>query len=460
MDDNMKRKQELESALKEYLSQAEMHPMSDAWKLPFSGDYALVFGLTQFYAEDDPDEAYCYLAPEADERKPMRKVDSLFESLVSPATVRNSLQSPLLFTDQNTEFIFPFETDEQEQQYLDKIYEMLNYHSKKQYDALVPMYQLECAEGIEFPLANGVLCSGGERSRLASIANGKRSHVKDSDRKQINLCSFLKIPVTGDNASRLEQVEYEADRALQVLRFIYPWLEKDGKTYNPAHAVSMWKHSDRVICYDRSSSTSDNASWHGEMPNGISAGRQISAELLNDANKYYYLDSMNYHFQNQDLNQVSRRFCRAFNFYDIATRISDADVALTNFAICVDILLPPGKGWELTDCLISLIDKGGIYGGKMTLNEQLPDPAETKWQERVKLTVSDYKAFYIVRNMVVHGNTMKDSASDMQVKKARQIAHNAIRAYAKLSRVFNWQSDKEAKQWFKQPCKPAEMKTP
>ena len=46
MEENMKRKQKLESAIKEYLSQAEMHPMSDAWELAHTGDCVMIFGLS------------------------------------------------------------------------------------------------------------------------------------------------------------------------------------------------------------------------------------------------------------------------------------------------------------------------------------------------------------------------------------------------------------------------------
>ena len=453
MEDDMKRKQELRSAINEYLSRAEIYPMPDSWELAHTGDYVLVFGLSPFNQLDDP-ETYCFLAPEVAERKLMDKVDSLFDSLVSSTTVRKTIQNAITAIDQNSQFIFPFETDEQEQQYHDAIYELLNPYYESRCDTLVPMYQLECAYGVDFPLANAVLYSGGSRSQLATIANNDDYHFRDTDSQRIENCSFLRFPVPGDPTSRLEQVEYEAERALQVLRFIYPWFEKDGKSYNSAHGVSTWKHSWRVIVYDRTPETRYWSPWNAAKPNGIHGTQRISAELLNDAKKYYYLDSINYHFQNHDLNLVSRRFCRAFKYYDIASQTSDADVALANFIICVDILLPSGKAEELTSYLISLIDKGNLYEGKMTLDEQLSNPDKTEWPERVSLSVSDYKAFYIIRDKVVHGNTMSDAISDMQVKKSRQIAKNAICAYAKLSRAFQWENDKEAKNWFKSPCKP------
>ena len=250
------RKQEFALALKEYLYHAELYPSHEAFPKTKTGELIFVFGTSSFSKQDDPDKCYFLVLAEA-EQKLMDKVDILFNSQVSPATVRSSLQRAINVIHENSTFVFPFETDEQEQQYLDKIYELLNFHYERRYDAIVPMYQLECASGVEFPLANAVLYSDGTRSRLATIANNDANHFQDADRQQIELCSYLSFRVRGDNDSRLKQVEYEVERALQVLRFIYPWFEKDSKLYNPSHSVSMWKHSNRVIVYPRTSETND-----------------------------------------------------------------------------------------------------------------------------------------------------------------------------------------------------------
>ena len=51
MQENKNRKQELESAIKEYLSRAEMYPMSDSWELAQTGDYVMVFGMSPFISK-------------------------------------------------------------------------------------------------------------------------------------------------------------------------------------------------------------------------------------------------------------------------------------------------------------------------------------------------------------------------------------------------------------------------
>lgn len=453
MEDTLKRKQQLESATKEYLSHVKMLRLSDAVKLVNSGDCVWIFGITPVYEQDDPD-AYYPLAPAATEQNFLDRIDGLFDSQIKASTVRSTIHIATFLTSPDSQFKFPFETDKREQLYHDKIYDLLSPHHEYRCDALVPVYQLECASEVEFPLANAVLHSGGSQSLLAETLNNDAATLFEDDKRRIENCSFLRFPVTGDSPSRLEQIEYEAERALQVLRFIYPWFEKEGKAYNPAHGVTTLKQSRHVIVYHRTSETGDWSPWHSAIPNGIYGTQRINAQFLKYARKVRGLDDINWHFKKHDLNPVSRRFCRAFKYYDIASQTSDADVALTNFTICVDMLLPKGKARELTEYLISLIVNGDLYEGKMTLNDQFLDPEKTGWPERIRLTVRDYKEYYIIRNKVVHGNTMSDIVSDMHVKKSRQIASNAIRAYAKLSRAFNWQCDKEAKNWFKSPCKP------
>lgn len=436
--------------------------MPDSWKLAETAEYVMPFGVTPFYTQDDP-ESYCFLAPEEAERKLMDKVDSLFDSLVRPATVRKSLQRVISSTVQDSEFVFPFETDEEEQQYLDKIYELLNPYFDSRCNALVPLYQLKCAYGVEFPLAKAILYAGGSGSQLATTSNDDDNHFKDSDSQQIENCSFLKFPVTGDPACRLEQVEREVERALQVLRFTTPWFENDKKTYNPAHGVSMWKRSDRVIAYERTPETRVWSPWYAEIPNGIFGARNITAETVTYFQKVRGLDDLNYHIKNSDSNPVSQRISRALGFYDTAAQTSIGQVAFSNFVVSIDILLPAknAKFTVLTGYLRSLVEHGRFYTGEMNLDAELADPELTKWPERVRLTTADFRDFYTTRGQILHGNEeerYKTKISNVQLKKARQIAHNAIRAYAYLARAFNWQSDKEAKDWFKDPCKPPEMK--
>ena len=458
MNTNLERKQELEFALKQYLGQAEMHPFSSYRQLAKTGDYALVFGWSSFKKQCDP-ESYYFLVPEEAEQKLIEKVDNLFDSQIRAATIRNSLRGAMTVFGQEDEFIFPFENDKQEEQYHDRFYELLKSHYESRYDAFVPMYQVECAAGVEFPLASAVLHSGGVHSQLASIANNAEKNMNDAYREQIEHCSYLKFPVTGDPASRLEQVERETERALQVLRFIYPWLERDAKAYNPAHGVSMWKHSWRVLVYGCPHSEYLQRVIDGEIPNAIFGTHKLTSKFLKYAQEIGGLCDINFHIQNARSNYVSKRIVRALTFYDTASQSSDYQVAFSNFIISVDILLPAKNVSRsvLTGFLKSLIEHGKFYTGEMRLSDDLGDPETTPWPERVRLTTEDFEDFYRTRGQILHGNEeerYKVKISKLKVKKARQIAHNAIRAYAYLARSLNWQIDKVALKWFKSPHSP------
>ncbi len=442
--DSKKQKQELGAAIKQYLSQAEMHPIQEALELTKFGDFAFVFGM------EDKDLIY-FLVPADAELKLMGKIDKIFNSQVGPRTVRSQLNRTVEEIGE-----FPFSTNEKEEKFNDKLFKLLNFHFERQYDAIVPLYQIECS--VKFPLANAVLHPSGSQSELSQIANDATNSFRDDDKAQIENCSFLKFRVTGDNDSRLKQVDEETQQALQVLRYIYPWSERDGKAYNVSHGVSMWKQSWRTILFQSASSKDSSVPWSSGIPPGIL--HPLSEEIFSYANEWLSLDEVNFHFGNRGRNTVSQRFCRAFQYFDIASQSAEADIALANYIICIDILLPSGNAEELTENLMPLIEKGGRYEGKMILNEDLSDPNSTEWAERVRLTVSKYKDFYNIRNKVVHGNTMRDAVSHSDVKQARQIAKSAIRAYAHLARAFNWQTDKEAKDWFKNPCKPPEKNSP
>ena len=50
----MVRKQELDLAIKEYLSRAEIHPLVEALDFTKTGEYVFVFGMSSFSKQDDP----------------------------------------------------------------------------------------------------------------------------------------------------------------------------------------------------------------------------------------------------------------------------------------------------------------------------------------------------------------------------------------------------------------------
>ena len=217
----------------------------------------------------------------------------------------------------------------------------------------------------------------------------------------------------------------------------------------------MWKHSSRVIVYNRCSSKNNRAGGSREVPNGVDGVRKLDMEMLNYAKDFRGLDDINHHFALLDHNEVSQRIVRALNFYDTATLAINNDVCFGSFVISVDILMPPGRAIELTGNLETLIKHAKYYVGKMTSGDQLGDGESAAWSELVRLTTVDFKRYYIARGKILHGNLQSSySLSDADLKHVREIAHNAIRAYAYLARAFDWKCDKEAHNWFKSPHSP------
>ena len=75
-----------------------------------------------------------YLAPEEAERKLMNQVDSLFDSQVSPATVRSSLQSAInaIHVDiQDLCFHLSTRIEQEQHHITSTIYELLNFHHER-----------------------------------------------------------------------------------------------------------------------------------------------------------------------------------------------------------------------------------------------------------------------------------------------------------------------------------------
>lgn len=88
----------------------------------------------------------------------------------------------------------------------------------------------------------------------------------------------------------------------------------------------------------------------------------------------------------------------------------------------------------------------------MESNQELADPDTTPWPERVELTLADFTGFYRMRGQIVHGSDVEGSElSSARLKKAREIAHSSLLAYSYLARVFEWKTDRQAKDWFKSP---------
>lgn len=448
--DSKKQKQELGAAIKQYLSQAEMHPIQEALELTKFGDFAFVFGMSVFIEEEDKDLVY-FLVPADAELKLMGKIDKIFNSQVGPRTVRSQLNRTVEEIGE-----FPFSTNEKEEKFNDKLFKLLNFHFERQYDAIVPLYQIECS--VKFPLANAVLHPSGSQSELSQIAEDESNYLSGDDREQIKNCSYLKFRVTGDSESRIHQVEHEVEMSLQVLRFLIPWKKENKIVVNPVNHVAMRKHSHRIIAFHR---VDIGSLPYADVPDIHFKVRPINEGFLTFSRKSLGLGDVNFHYQNRYISQVSPRICRSLSYYDSASRSLYKDVALGNYVICVDILLPPGKSDKLAESLKRLLFYGlrSIYKDKHNGTDS--DSKEYSWQSLCRQISIDFKKFYVMRDKIVHGHPGNNyDIKERDVGQIRHIAQLSIHAYSYLARAFNWQTDKEAKDWFKKPCKPPEKNSP
>lgn len=440
MLESSQRQQELESAINAYLSHADTYSITDSWDLFKSGDYAFVFGMNSCTDEENQESVY-FLVPIEIEIKLLNRIDYLFKSQVSPATVRSSLSATIAKIGE-----FPFLTDGQAQQFNSEVFKLLNFHFERQYDAIVPLYQME--SNVEIPLANAVLYPGGRNSELARIANDDTNRMDDNDRTQIENCSYLKFRVTGDPDSQMVQVNEEVNKALLVLRYIALWSTEKGIVVFPAHSVSMRQFSGRTILFRDVSTLEKIVSSNMDVPRGLLHVRSINNARLEDARTYSKLDDINFHIQNAERFPVSKRVSRALNFFDVAKQTFNNDVAISNYVISLDSLLPSGKNKEeLTRYIKILIEHENIYVGTMKNNGNITE--REHWSNAVHLTTKDYKKYYRIRSLILHGNDLTYIRfSDAEVNNALQIAHNTIRAYAHIARDLQWKTEDDAKQWF------------
>jgi hypothetical protein len=133
---------------------------------------------------------------------------------------------------------------------------------------------------------------------------------------------YFRFQVTGDDESRLRQVEQETEKALMVLRFVTMWLSKTEGTrrikYNPATYTSVREQGKRYVVYHKLDEPDGRPGYHSDFSSFFAFRKNEIDIALN----HYGLENLNYHFANVD-NPVSRRIVRALELYDSGRRFTD-----------------------------------------------------------------------------------------------------------------------------------------
>lgn len=448
----MDKKIQFVEALTRYLQHAKMFPLFEEESLTETGEYRHLCFMKTYYKEGD-ETPYRFLVPTSAWLEFLERIDQIFASRVNGKLAHRAIDQVICEL-----AAFPFNDDTLEE-YSNAVFEILLRHFELQIEALVPLYNIRCEGVFEMPLANTVLHSGHSGSLLAN----KISHLDiGRDLSELRDNCFLCIQVTGDNESRLAQVELETEQALKVLRFITMWHSttkgNKRKKVNPANFVTARKTEARQILYHRPDVPTSRPGLHSDIENPLNLGKQ-GVEL---AQQYLGLDDLNYHYQNIE-NPISDRVRRALELYDSGTRALTNWQALYRYVASINVALPTSssRGNELEKHLETIIKYGGHYVGTMKKDDTLSDPDTTTWDEMVKKTAEPFTQFYMLRGKILHGNPMsEDELSDTDVEDARVLAHNGVRLLAKLAREFQWENYKEAKNWFNSPSYPPSIELP
>lgn len=444
----MDKKSCFQQALLSYFRKTEMHSIRKATELTNRGEYQNLCFMTTFKKEN---KSYRLLVPMDAWHELLREVDKIFASKINQKLVQRAINHIICGLRE-----FPFR-DETLNQFCEDIYSILSNHSELQFEAIIPLYNIFCTDQLELSLANTTLHSGHSASLLAK----KVSHpdlLDYEDHSDISNNSFLCIRVTGDEGSRLSQVELESEQALKVLRFITFWqfttTGNKPKKFNPANVVSIRKTDARKIFYHQPNEPDKMPLWHADIKPPLYFNKKDIA----DADKHFGLNDINYHCNNvANSNSFSNRVLRALDLYDSGTRALTTWQALYRYVACINVALPTSgsKGDEIKKHLKTLIKNGGNYIGTLKKDAALPtvDVEILDWDSIVRTAADPFSKFYKLRSQILHGNSMTDddmSMIDGDIEYVRQLAHNTVRLIAKVSRKCNWKNDKEAKNWFEQ----------
>jgi hypothetical protein len=445
----MHQKIQFKKVLIEYLRQADMFPISEdiEGELTQTGEYRYLCFIKTYYKEDDGTETpHNLLVPISAWLEFLKQIDRIFESKIN-GKLANRVIDQVVY-ELNT-FPFPFDNDTLEE-CSNAVFEILLQHFELQVEALVPLYNIRSFDVLEIPLANTVLHSGHSSSLLAN----KISHPDiGQDLSSLRENCFLCVQATGDDESRLAQVEYESEQALKVLRFVTMWqyITKGNKQIrvNRATSVTTRQMNRRYTLYHKRNAPADRPAWHSDCPEPLILRKQ-SVDL---ARQHFGLDDLNYHYQNID-NPNSERVHRALELYDSGTRALTKWQALYRYVVSINVALPTSSSSrnELAKHLKILIKYGGNYVGTIKKDGSLSDPDTATWDELAKMAAEPFSQFYILRDKILHGNLMSDNEfSDEDLENARSLAHNAVRLSARVARELQWQTYREAKNWFKSP---------
>lgn len=321
----------------------------------------------------------------------------------------------------------------------------------------IPLQNISLEDGLKcVQIANSILYKGGKRSLFAEEVERLKEKYKDKDYSPLfgdppTHLNFLLIKTGGDLETTRRIAWTELRNSLMVLRFISPSLHsvQQGQEkgyinnfirYNAAISVQPYNRGTPYILQIYETPHRP----YSQMPIQKTKHFYLKKHLLEHSKKYYGLDDLNLHFQ-QDY-PISQRIVRALEFYDNGLQAWDTWEAVYRYAIAINIVLPKSGNKEknIRSMIESIIFKGD-YIGKISENDN--ENATYTWKELTNLIGDTIKRTYKQRGQILHSNDLI-IPNDSDTEFSRRLAWNIIRLMARFAHENNWKTDKEAKEWF------------
>lgn len=437
-----------ELALKCYLQQGVWRKWEDTFEMTRDGAYRFLGFQFDNYSIESDTSNYSVLVKTTAWQSLVDKMHRIFNGKIRSKILHSTIGHAVR---NRVEHPKPFSI-ERLQECCDEIIEVLVQHYETQAEALVPVFNIHLSGELlyEIPLGRAMFCAGNSNSLLARVVDYSPEVLGFQQNSDIRECSFLRIPVSGDDEHQHEQATADAETALAVLRFITVWQTKvDGlaKRKNPAAFVSQWKTEAQKILFHRPADEDITGGHSRILPPLTMAERYIEYGM-----KLYGLDDLNYHFeQAQAHNPVSHRVQRALTMYDSGTQAHSDWEALYRYVVSIEIALSTKRNEgraSLIKKLNNLIFYSEHVGISMRKYKEC-DAEESTFSRQVRLTVDPLDRFYGHRNDILHGNNIDvEAIAENDVEEARELAHNAVRLLAKYARKFKWSHKDCMHTWF------------
>lgn len=430
---------EFREMLRDFLGQARLVDDIDPWQ---DTDYHQI--VSGSYIDGDKTK---YLAvPISTWKEFYENCYKQFDEEVGYRTLRFSIDYEI-----SQEKEYPFSEDVLDQ-LVARISDHIRFHYETVLEAIVPLSNISMSVDKEILLGAAYLCPGGPNSALHQQIN--RPDAWHDVQELADNC-YLRTTTTGDNSSRIRQVEQKTRDALAILRFVVdvPRVSQpEGENSNPAKMVDTWGQNKRTVFYVADGVPDESSAFNI----GVGSAFAIWDEKLRYLQEHSGLDHINFHFNRSTLSPISGRVTQAIQIYDNAVRSGQDWLAFYQYVISIECAIPANaqnKG-KFAKCIHQTIYYGGHFRGGDNIPRVDGEKNIEYWGRFVSHTLQGIDKLYIDRNTIVHGSMLDTRSFQMTPEKLRRIriiAYNVICSVARLAIEFDWYWLPDGQKWYKKP---------